>query len=178
MLAIPGAHVTGVVFTPDGIAGRPGRREPAVLPVWLVDRAVYHRVRRCWRSLDLGASKVSPRAEVRRLRCGRCGSGGHRGGALARPGARGATRLLRCSREAAAPVVTRVLAEQLDAVPREDDYRIGVEEVPNRKGVTVPIGIDRGTFRVQVTCRSWRPATATGRRRGCEPSRRVRRSSR
>jgi transposase len=44
------------------------------------------------------------------------------------------TRLLRCSWEAVAHIVTRVVADQLDRGRLEDVYRIGVDEVSYRKG--------------------------------------------
>jgi transposase len=44
------------------------------------------------------------------------------------------TKLLRCSWEAVAAIVTRVVADQLDATRLEQVYRIGVDEVSYRKG--------------------------------------------
>jgi len=154
MLAIPGAHVTGVVFTPDGIVVDLGRRAKRLrCPCGWSTRAVYDRSRRSWRSLDLAASKVFLRAEIRRLSCRRCGRVVTEEVPWARPGARftrdfedvvtwlaqrmdktAITRLLRCSWEAVAHIVTRVVADQLDRGRLEDVYRIGVDEVSYRKG--------------------------------------------
>ena len=44
------------------------------------------------------------------------------------------TRLLRCSWEAVASIVTRVVVDQLDDARLEQVYRIGVDEVSYRKG--------------------------------------------
>ena len=154
MLAIPGAHVTGVVFTPDGIVVDLARRAKRLrCPCGWSTRAVYDRSRRSWRGLDLGASKVFLRAEIRRLSCRRCGRVVTEQVRWARPGARftrdfedvvawlaqrmdktAITRLLRCSWEAVASIVTRVVADQLDAAWLEQVYRIGVDEVSYRKG--------------------------------------------
>lgn len=154
MLAIPGAHVTGVVFTPEGIVVDLGRRAKRLrCPCGWSTRAVYDRSRRSWRGLDLGASRVFLRAEIRRLMCRRCARVVTEEVPWARPGARftrdfedvvtwlaqrmdktAITRLLRCSWEAVAHIVTRVVTEQLDAARLEDLYRIGVDEVSYRKG--------------------------------------------
>lgn len=154
MLAIPGAHVTGVEFTPDRIVVDLARRAKRLrCPCGWSTRAVYDRSRRCWRGLDLGASKVFLRAEIRRLSCRRCGRVVTEQVPWARPGARftrdfedvvtwlaqrmdktAITRLLRCSWEAVAHIVTRVVAEQLDEARLQDVYRIGVDEVSYRKG--------------------------------------------
>ncbi len=154
MLAIPGAHVSGVVFTPEGIVVDLGRRAQRLrCPCGWSTRAVYDRSRRCWRGLDLGASRVFLRAEIRRLMCRRCARVVTEEVPWARPGARftrdfedvvawlaqrmdktAITRLLRCSWEAVAHIVTRVVAEQLDAARLEQVYRIGVDEVSYRKG--------------------------------------------
>jgi transposase len=74
MLAIPGAHVTGVVFTPDGIVIDLARRARRLrCPCGWSTRAVYDRSTRSWRGLDMGAAKVFVRAEIRRLACRACG---------------------------------------------------------------------------------------------------------
>jgi hypothetical protein len=51
-------------------------------------RAVYDRSRRSWRGLDLSASKVTRRAEIRRLHCRRCDRVRTEEVPWARPGAR------------------------------------------------------------------------------------------
>lgn len=154
MLAIPGAHVTGVVFTPDGIVVDLARRAKRVrCPCGWSSRAVYDRSIRFWRGLDLGATKVFLRAEIRRLACRGCSRVRTEQVPWARPGARftrdyedvvawlaqrmdktAITRLLRCSWEAVAGIVTRVVADQLDNARLEEVYRIGVDEVSYRKG--------------------------------------------
>lgn len=149
MLAIPGCHVTGVAFTPDGIVVDVGRRARRLrCPCGWSTRAVYDRSVRRWRGLDLGASKLLLRAEIRRLHCRVCGRVRTEQVPWARPGARftrdfedvlawlaqrmdktAISRLLRCSWEAVAGVVGRVVADQLDDARLEEVYRIGVDGV-------------------------------------------------
>ncbi|MDP9823640.1 transposase [Nocardioides massiliensis] len=118
-------------------------------------RAVYDRSTRSWRGLDLGAAKLILRAEIRRLSCRRCGRVRTEDVPWARPGARftrdfedvvvwlaqrmdqtAITRLLRCSWEAVANIVGRVVADQFDDARLDEVYRIGVDEVSYRKGVS------------------------------------------
>lgn len=154
MLAIPGANVAAVTFTPEGIVVDLAPRAKRVrCPCGWSTRAVYDRSRRSWRGLDLGATKLVLRAEIRRLACRRCGRVRTEEVPWARPGARFArdfedvvawlaqrmdktsiTRLLRCSWEAVANIVTRVVADQLDDARLDEVYRIGVDEVSYRKG--------------------------------------------
>ncbi len=154
MLAIPGAYVAAVTFAPEGIVVDLKRRARRLrCPCGWSTRAVYDRSRRCWRGLDLAASKVFLRAEIRRLSCRRCSRVVTEQVPWARPGARftrdfedvvawlaqrmdksAITRLLRCSWEAVAGIVGRVVADQLDDSRLEEVYRIGVDEVSYRKG--------------------------------------------
>lgn len=154
MLAIPGAHVTAVAFTSDGVVVDLARRAKRLrCPCGWSTRAVYDRSRRSWRGLDLGAVRVVLRAEIRRLWCRRCARVRTEQVLWARPGARftrdfedvvawlaqrmdktAITRLLRCSWEAVASIVGRVVADQLDATRLAEVYRIGVDEVSYRKG--------------------------------------------
>ena len=154
MLAIPGAHVAAVTFTPKGIVVDLARRAKRLrCPCGWSTRAVYDRSTRSWRGLDLGASKLILRAEIRRLSCRGCGRVRTEDVPWARPGARftrdfedvvawlaqrmdktAITRLLRCSWEAVANIVSRVVADQLDDSRLEEVYRIGVDEVSYRKG--------------------------------------------
>ena len=154
MLKIPGAWVTGVTFTPDGIVVDLARRARRVrCPCGWSSRAVYDRSVRRWRGLDLGAAKVFLRAEIRRLHCRACGRVRTEQVPWARPGARftrdfedvlawlaqrmdktAISRLLRCSWEAVAGIVTRVVADHLDDARLDQVYRIGVDEVSYRKG--------------------------------------------
>jgi transposase len=154
MLAIPGADVAEVVFTPSGIVvglRRRGRRLRC--PCGWSTRAVYDRSTRRWRHLDLGAARLCLQAEIRRLACRACGRVRTETVPWARPGARFTrdfedvvaslaqrtdkttiTRLLRCSWEAVAAITVRVVATRLDEARLDGLYRIGIDEVSYRKG--------------------------------------------
>jgi transposase len=154
MLAIPGANVVGVQFTPTGIVvalRRRGRRLRCRCG-WST-RAAYDRSTRRWRHLDLGAARLFLEAEIRRLACRRCGRVRTETVPWARPGARFTcdfedvvaylaqrtdkttiTRLLRCSWEAVAAIVVRVVAAHLDDSRLDGLYHIGIDEVSYRKG--------------------------------------------
>lgn len=163
MLAIPGAAVRDIAFTPQGVVVDLTRRAKRLrCPCGWSTRAVYDRSVRSWRGVDLGCTKVFLRAEIRRLACGRCGRVRTEDVPWARPGARftrdfedivawlaqrmdktAITRLLRCSWEAVARIVARVVHDQLDRLDRlaphpggrlHGVYRIGVDEVSYRKG--------------------------------------------
>ena len=70
MLAIEGASVRSVTFTPAGIeVGLRRRARRLRCPCGWSTRAVYDRSTRRWRHLDLGASRLILVAEIRRLRC-------------------------------------------------------------------------------------------------------------
>ena len=149
MLAVPGADVVGVTFTPQGIVVDLRRRARRLTcPCGWSTRAVYDRSTRRWRGLDLGAARLFLRAEIRRLDCRGCGRIRTEAVPWARPNARftrdfedvvgwlaqrmdktAVTRLLRCSWEAVAGIVTRVVAEQIDARRLTGLLRIGVDEV-------------------------------------------------
>jgi transposase len=154
MLAIPGADVTGVTFTPTGIVVSLRRRARRLrCPCGWSTAAVYDRSTRCWRHLDLGAARLFLKAEIRRLACRRCGRVRTETVPWARPGARFTrdvedvvaylaqhtdkttiTRLLRCSWEAVAAIVVRVVATHIDDRRLDDLYQIGIDEVSYRKG--------------------------------------------
>jgi transposase len=154
MLAIPGGDVIGIEFTPDGIVVSLRRRARRLTcPCGWSTRAFYDRSVRRWRHLDLGAARLFLQAEIRRLHCRRCGRVRTELVPWARPGARftrdfedvvawlaqrmdktAITRLLRCSWEAVAGIVTRVVADHLDDARLDEVYRIGVDEVSYRKG--------------------------------------------
>ncbi len=154
MLAIPGAHVTGVTFTPAGVVVALRRRfSRLTCPCGFKTRAVYDSSIRRWRHLDLGACRLLLEAEIRRLSCRRCDRVRTEQVPWARPGARHTrdledvvaflaqrvdkttvARLLRVSWEAVARIVTRVVAEQLDDARMDELYRIGVDEISYRKG--------------------------------------------
>jgi transposase len=154
MLAIPGANVVGVLFTPTGIVVSLRRQARRLrCPCGWSTRAVYDRSTRRWRHLDLGASRLFLQAEIRRLACRRCGRVRTETVPWARPGARftrdfedvvtwlaqrtdktTSTRLLRCSWAAVTAITVRVVADHLDAHRLDGLYRIGIDEVADRKG--------------------------------------------
>ncbi len=154
MLSIPGASVSCVVFTPEGVVvglrRRPGR---PVCPCGTKGTGVYDTSVRRWRHLDLGSSKLFLEAAIRRLHCRRCDRVVTEAVPWARPRARHSrdfedvvawlaqradkttiARLLRTSWETVAGIVTRVVAEQVDDRRLSGLLRIGVDEVSYRKG--------------------------------------------
>lgn len=154
MLAVSGAQVTAVEFTPAGIVVSLRRRARRLTCRcgWST-AAVYDRSTRRWRHLDLGSARLLLQAEVRRLACRPCGRVRTEAVPWARPGARftrdfedvvawlaqrmdktAVSTLLRCSWEAVAAIVVRVVAAAIDDARLEDLYRIGVDEVSYRKG--------------------------------------------
>jgi transposase len=154
MLAIPGASVVGVTFTTTGIVVSLRRRARRLTcPCGWSTAAVYDRSTRRWRHLDLGAARLYLQAEIRRLACRRCQRVRTEAVPWARPGARFTrdfedvvaylaqrtdkttiTRLLRCSWEAVAAIVVRVVAAHIDDTRLDGLYQIGVDEVSYRKG--------------------------------------------
>src|SRR4051794_32817595 len=117
------------------------------------NRSVYDRSQRQWRGLDVGATRLVLRAEIRRLQCRSCARVRTETVPWARPGARfirdfedvltwlaqrmdkpAVSRLLRCSWEAVAGIVTRVVADHVDDARLDDVYRIGVDGVSYREG--------------------------------------------
>lgn len=167
MLAIPGATVAAVAFTPAGVVVTLRRRARRLgCPCGYSTGATYDRSVRRWRHLDLGACKLMLEAEIRRLRCRRCARVVTEDVPWARLGARltrdledlvafmaqrmdktTVARLLRVSWEAVARAVVRVVAERIDDARLDDLYRIGVDEVSYRKGhryLTVVADHDRG----------------------------------
>ncbi len=155
MLGLPGAAVAGVEFTPAGVvvALRRRSRKLRCPACGFTTNAVYDRSVRRWRHLDLGACRLYLEAEVRRLHCTRCDRVLTEEVPWARPRARHTrdfedvvawlaqradkttiARLLRCSWEAVARIVVRVVATSIDDARLDDLYRIGVDEVSYRKG--------------------------------------------
>lgn len=154
MLALPGAVVVGIDFTTDGIVVSLRRRAKRLsCPCGWSTRAVYDRSVRRWRHLDLGAARLLLSAEIRRLDCRACGRVVTETVPWARPGARftrdfedvvawlaqrmdktAITRLLRCSWEAVAAIVIRVVTASIDDARLDGLYRIGVDEISYRKG--------------------------------------------
>ena len=155
MLAIPGATVARVEFTPQGIVvGLRRRSRKLRCPACgRTSRAVYDRSARRWRHLDLAASRLYLEAEIRRVHCRGCDKVVTEDVPWARPGARHTrdvedlvawcakrmdkttvAKLLRVSWRAVAAIVARVVDEAIDDSRLDDLYRIGVDEVSYRKG--------------------------------------------
>jgi transposase len=153
MLRIPGASVTSVTFGTEGVVVGLCRRSKRLrCPCGFSTRSRYDASVRRWRHLDLAANKLFLEAEVRRLTCRRCGVRTE-DVPWARPRARhtrdfedvvtwlaqrtdktAVARLLRCSWRAVDDIVTRVVADHLDARRLDDLYRIGVDEISWRRG--------------------------------------------
>ena len=156
MLAIPGATVAGVSFTPAGIVvGLRLQTKKLRCPCGRICSGIYDRSVRRWRHLDLGASRLLLEAEIRRLRCSYCGRVRTEEVPWARPGARHTrdledvvayltqrtdkttvARLLRISWESVARIVVRVVAETIDDARLDHLFRIGVDEVSWRTGMS------------------------------------------
>src|SRR5919112_830265 len=154
MLAISGASVASVEFTPHGVAvGLRRRAGRPSCPCGWTGRGHYDRSRRRWRHLDLGSSKLFLEAEIRRIRCRHCQRVGTEAVRWARPQARHTrdfedvvawlaqrcdkttiSRLLRTSWETVAGIVARVVAEEIDGRRLTGPLRIGVDEVSYRRG--------------------------------------------
>jgi transposase len=154
MLAIPGATVAVVTFSPEGVVVELRRRFRRLrCECGWSTAASYDRSVRRWRHLDLGATRLFLQAEIRRLDCRRCGRVRTEVVPWARPRSRHTrdfedvvawlaqrvdkttiTRLLRCSWEAVAGIVARVVTDHLDQARLEGLYRIGVDDVSYRKG--------------------------------------------
>ena len=154
MLAIGGASVAAVTFSPEGVVVTLRRRRakhccPCGWRTW----SVYDRSVRRWRHLDLGAARCYLRAEIARVDCRRCHRVRTEEVRWARPGARHTrdlqdvvawlaqrtdkttiTKLLRISWEAVAKIVVDVVADTIDDARLNELYCIGVDEVSYRKG--------------------------------------------
>jgi transposase len=155
MLAIPGASVTTVAFTPSGVVvGLRLRRRRLRCPCGFTTRAVYDRSIRRWRHLDLGACRLHLQGEIRRLHCRRCERVVTEQVPWARPGARltrdledliafcaqrmdktTVARLLRVSWASVARAVVRVVADRLDAARLDGLYRIGSTRSPTARAI-------------------------------------------
>jgi transposase len=154
ILGVVGAGVTGVCFSPAGVVVSLRRRRHKLrcacgFATW----ATYDTRRRRWRHLDLGGNRCWLEADVRRLECRRCGGVRTEVVPWARPDSRHSrdfedvvaylaqhtdkttvTKLMRCSWEAVARIVTVVVADHLDGARLEGLARIGVDEINYRKG--------------------------------------------
>lgn len=153
MLAIPGAWVSSVTFTPAGVVvGLRRRRRKLRCPCGFETRSRYDANVRRWRHLDVGACKLFLQAEVRRIDCPNCGVRSE-DVPWARPRARHTrdfedvvawlaqradmttvSRLLRCAWRTVDSIVGRVVADHIDRRRLDDLYRIGVDEISWRHG--------------------------------------------
>ncbi len=153
MLGIPGATVAEVSFTPEGVVASLRRRSKLLTcACGFTTRATYDSSIRRWRHLDLGACRLLLESKIRRLECPRCERVRTEQVPWARPGARHSSdfedvvaflaqrvdkttiaRLLRCSWEAVANIVSRVVADHIDDSRLDELYRIGVDEIFYRK---------------------------------------------
>ncbi len=156
MLSIPGASVSSVVFTTEGIVvglrRRPGR---PVCPCGRRGTGGYDTSTRRWRHLDLGSSNLFLEPQIRHLHCRRCDRVVTDVVPWARARARARcsrdfedvvawlaqrtdktmiARLLRTSWETVAGIVTRVVAEAIDDRRWTGLLRIGVDGASCRKG--------------------------------------------
>lgn len=154
MLAIPGAFVASVTFTPDGVVvGLRRRFRRLACPCGYTTGAAYDCSIRRWRHLDLGSCRLLLEGEIRRLDCRRCQRVRTEAVPWARPGARHTkdfedvvaflaqrvdkttvARLLRVSWSTVAGIVVRVVAAHIDDSRLDKLYRIGVDEISYRKG--------------------------------------------
>ena len=167
MLAIPGAWVTGVTFSPDGvIVDLRLRARRLRCPCGVSVTGRYDARMRSWRHLDLGACRLFLRYDIRRLWCPSCARVRSEEVPWARPRARHTrdfedvacwlaqradkttvSRLLRCSWEGVDAIVGRVVTEMIDTHRLDDLYRIGVDEISYRRGsryVTIVADHDSG----------------------------------
>ena len=167
VLQIQGTSVSSVDFFADEIVI--GVRRTARVhrcPCGRKIRGRYDTSRRRWRHIDMAASKVWLEADLARVWCPTCGRVRTEQVPWARPGARhtgdfedmvawlaqrmdktALATLMRCSWEAVAAIVTRVVAEQLDDTRLDDLYRIGVDEISYKRGhryLTVVANHDTG----------------------------------
>jgi hypothetical protein len=70
MLALPGASVVSVAFTPDGVVvGIRNRSRRLRCPCGWSTAARYDSSTRRWRHLDLGSCRLWLEGEIRRLVC-------------------------------------------------------------------------------------------------------------
>ncbi|MCA1681165.1 MAG: ISL3 family transposase, partial [Actinobacteria bacterium] len=178
MLAIPGATVVEVSFTPEGVVvGLRRRFRQLTCPCGFKARAAYDRSTRRWRHLDLGACRLLLECEIRRVDCSRCKRVRTEQVPWARPRARHSkdfedvvaflaqrvdkttiARLLRVSWEAVANIVTRVVADHIDEARLDDLYRIGVDEVFYLKGCFLTVVSDHDRNGAVVWAREGRNA--------------------
>lgn len=154
LLALPGAFVTDVAFTDQGVlVGIRHRSRRLSCPCGFSTRACYDRSRRRWRHLDLGVHKVMLEGEIRRLHCRRCDRVRTEQVPWARPGSRQTTAfedqvaflaqrmdrksistLMRCAWQTVTDIVARVVIDKLDDGRLDQLVHIGVDEIGYRRG--------------------------------------------
>jgi transposase len=154
LLALPGARVTDVSFTEDGVVCEVAlrRRRAACSSCGQVCRSIHDRSPRRWRHLDLAGQRLQIEYALRRVRCTDCGV--HvEAVPWARPRARNTrdfedltaflaqqmaktpiARLLRVRWDTVGRIVERVVADHLDARRLEGLLQIGVDEIAYRRG--------------------------------------------
>ena len=154
MLAIPGAWVREITFSPTGVVVELRRRARRLqCPCGTTFSGTYDRSVRRWRHLDLGASRLWLQAEIRRGRCPSCRRVRTEQVPWARPGARHSrdfedvvtwlaqradkttvATLFGCAWATVDAIVLRVVADHIDDSRLDGLYRIGVDEVSYRRG--------------------------------------------
>lgn len=173
VLALPGAVVSGVLFTDEGVIAQVRRRRRRhVCPCGWSTRARYDISRRRWRHLDLGSHRVWLEAEIARIECRSCGRVRTEDVPWARPGARcsrdfedtigwlaqrmdksAIATLMRCAWRTVDATVKRLVGEHLDAdvnTTRLDGLvRLGVDEISYKRGHSyLTVVADHDTGRV------------------------------
>jgi len=151
LLALPGARVIDVSFTPEGVVVEVAlrRRRAACSGCGQVCRSVHDRSRRRWRHLDLAGQRLHVEYCVRRVRCPDCVEAVP----FARPRARHTrdfedltaflaqqmaktpiAALLRIGWDTVGAIVERVVCDHLDERRLCGLVQIGVDEVSFRRG--------------------------------------------
>jgi transposase len=154
LLRLPGASVTDVSFSPQGVLVelRLTRRRAACSGCGQVFAGMRDRAERRWRHLDLGGQRCYLLYRLRRVRCPDCGV---RVEAVpwARAGARhtrdfedmvallaqqmaktSIAALMRVGWDTVGAILARVVADHLDARRLEGLVQVGVDEISYRKG--------------------------------------------
>lgn len=165
MLAIPGASVRSVAFTPDGLVIGVARRfRRLTCPCGASTSSCYDRSTRRWRHLDAGGHRVFIEAEIRRLRCASCRCVRTEVVPWARPRARhtrdfedvcawlaqrtdrtSVARLLRCSWAGVSAIVCRVVDDAREGAELRGLRRIGVDEICYRHRTFLTLVADHDT---------------------------------
>lgn len=154
ILRVPGAWVTGVAFTDEGVVvSIRAKTRRHRCPCGWSTAARYDQSRRRWRHLDAASMQVWLEADIARIDCPSCGRVRTEDVAWARPGARhtrdledliawlaqrtdktSIARLLRVSWEAVQRTVTRVVADHITDRRFDGLRHIGVDEISYKRG--------------------------------------------